>query len=305
MPDRSTPEISRRSFAALAGAAVPAAALGRASPHPPADRRRGFRKAVKLGMVQSGETLLEKLQLLAALGFDGVEVDSPSNLDLDALLQASAETGVEIHGVVDSAHWRDTLSHADQAVRRRGIDALETAIDDAKKLGASTVLLVPAVVQKGVSYRDAYERSQQAIRQVLPKAQELGIKIALENVWNNFLLSPLECARYIDELESEWIGAYLDCGNLVRYGWPEHWIEVLGKRILKVDVKDYSRKKQSQEGIWKGFDVGIGDGDTDWPAVVQGLRGIGYDGWFTAEVGGGGRDRLQDIADRMDRFLAP
>jgi len=301
--------LDRRQFATLAAASTGAAALTAASspaaaPSQPAGTpARGFRKAVKLGMVQEGDSIEAKFQLLVELGFDGVELDSPSNLDKAEVVAAQKATGLTIHGVVDSAHWRDTLSHPDAETRSRGVAALREALDDAALFGATTVLLVPAVVNKEVSYKAAYERSQAEIRKVLPKAQELGIVIALENVWNNFLLSPLEAAQYIDSFESEWIGAYLDCGNLVRYGWPEHWIEALGPRILKVDVKDYSRKKQRDEGIWRGFDVAIGDGDTDWPAVVKALRGIGYDGWFTAEVGGGARDHLADIARRMNAFL--
>jgi L-ribulose-5-phosphate 3-epimerase len=139
---------------------------------------------------------------------------------------------------------------------------------------------------------------------VLPLAAELEIHIALENVWNNFLLSPLELCRYIDEFESPWIGSYFDVGNVVRFAWPEHWIEALGPRILKVDVKEYSRKKQNDEGLWKGFAVELHEGDCDWPAVMKAFDAIGYSGWFTAEIPGGGEDRLRDIAARMDRIFA-
>ena len=164
---------------------------------------------------------------------------------------------------------------------------METAIRDCARYGGSTVLLVPAVVSKEVSYRDAYERSQAEIRKVLPLAKELGVKIALENVWNNFLLSPLEAARYVDEFESEWIGWYFDVGNVVNYGWPEQWVEVLGERILKLDVKEFSRTKRNDEGLWKGFGVKLLEGDCDWPAVMKALDGVGYEGWATAELAGG------------------
>ena len=135
------------------------------------------------------------------------------------------------------------------------------------------MLLVPGVVNEEVSYADAYQRSQEEIRKLLPLAEETGIKIAIENVWNNFLISPLEAARYIDEFESEMIGWYFDVGNIVRYGWPDQWVRILGKRIIKVDIKEYSRKKQVEEGIWEGFKVKIGDGDSDWAKVNQALRG--------------------------------
>ncbi|HVU87539.1 MAG TPA: sugar phosphate isomerase/epimerase family protein [Pirellulales bacterium] len=299
----------RREFLKIAGAAAAGAAqlsslAITAEAAPPPTKTTGMKKAVKYGMIQAGNTVKEKFQLLKDLGFDGVEMDSPSKLDRDEVLRARDEVGLPIHGVVDSVHWRDTLSHPDPAVRQRGLEGLQTALRDSKYYGGTTVLLVPAVVNKEVSYADAYTRSQAEMRKALPLANELGIKIALENVWNNFLLSPLEEARYIDELDSPMVGAYFDVGNVLRYGWPEHWITTLGKRILKLDIKEFSRKKQNDEGLGKGFDVELLEGDCDWPAVMAALRQIGYSGWATAEIPGGGRDRLAEIAQRMDRIFA-
>ncbi len=296
---------SRRSFLkAAACAAGSPIALPSVLGSPASFSERPCKKAVKLGMVGGSGTLLEKFTLLKKLGFDGVELDSPNGLDRAEVLDARDASGLAIHGVVDSVHWSKPLSDPDEAVRRAGIEALVTALRDAKAYGASSALLVPAVVSKGVSYRDAYERSVACIREVLPLAAELEIHIALENVWNNFLLSPLELCRYIDEFESPWIGSYFDVGNVVRFAWPEHWIEALGPRILKVDVKEYSRKKQNDEGLWKGFAVELHEGDCDWPAVMKAFDAIGYSGWFTAEIPGGGEERLRDIAARMDRIFA-
>jgi hexulose-6-phosphate isomerase len=125
----------------------------------------------------------------------------------------------------------------------------------------------------------------------------------IENVWNNFLLSPLEAARYVDEFDADSVGWYFDVGNVVRFGWPDQWIRILGQRIGKLDIKEYSREKQKNEGLWKGFQVEIGEGDCDWPAVRKALLEIEYHGWATAEVRGGDRTRLQEIAERMDRVL--
>ncbi|HEY4312304.1 MAG TPA: sugar phosphate isomerase/epimerase family protein [Pirellulales bacterium] len=296
----------RREFLKAAGAAAVAVSAAQlALPAVAADTSsKPMKKAVKYGMIQEGNTVKEKFQLLKDLGYDGVEMDSPSKLDRDEVLRARDEVGLPIHGVVDSVHWRDTLSHPDPAVRVRGLEGLQTALRDSKYYGGTTALLVPAVVNKEVSYADAYTRSQAEIRKALPLANELGIKIGLENVWNNFLLSPLEEARYIDELDSPMVGAYFDVGNVLRYGWPEHWITTLGKRILKLDIKEFSRKKQNDEGLGKGFDVELLEGDCDWPAVMAALRSIGYTGWATAEIPGGGRERLQAIAGRMDRVFA-
>lgn len=298
--------MKRRNFiqlAALSGVGLAASGFSPSGIRLTAGKRSTIKKAVKFGMVQEDLSVLEKFNLLKSLGFDGVEMDSPSDLDIAEVVAASNESGLPIHGVVDSIHWKKTLSDPDAAVRKEGLAGLETALGDAKAFGASTVLLVPAVVNKMVSYADAYSRSQAEIRKVLPLAEELGVKIAIENVWNMFLLSPLECARYIDEFESEWIGWYFDVGNIVNYGWPEHWIRTLGPRILKLDIKEYSRSKRDEEGPYAGFRVELGEGDCDWAAVQDALADIGYEGWATAEIPGGDRNRLKDIADRMDNIL--
>lgn len=304
----STPaEINRRSFLGQTATAIAGLGIGSLATRAlAADGTSAvpIKKAVKLGMVQVDGSLVEKFKLLKELGFDGVELDSPSNLDRDEVLRARDEAELPVHGVVDSIHWRDTLSHPDPAVRQRGVEGLQTALRDAKYYGGTSVLLVPAVVNQQVSYAEAYERSQAEIRKALPLAEELDIKILFENVWNQFLLSPLETARYIDEFESPQVGAYFDVGNVVNYGWPEQWIRTLGPRIVKLDIKEFSRSRRDSEGLWKGFDVKLGDGDCNWPAVMQALRDVGYQGWGTAEVPGGDRDRLNEIAQRMDRIFA-
>ncbi|MGH7127082.1 MAG: sugar phosphate isomerase/epimerase family protein [Planctomycetaceae bacterium] len=299
--------LDRREFLKHAGSAAAAAwmATGAAQPvigSEGASEPR-FKLAVKIGMVQGDLSLHEKFQLLKAIGYDGIELNSPNGFTTDEVLAARDETGLPIHGVVDSVHWKQTLSDPNPDVRAEGVEALKTALRDAKAYGATSVLLVPAVVNQDVSYADAYKRSQAEIKKALPLAEELGIRILLENVWNNFLLSPLETARYVDELDSPMMGVYFDVGNVVRYGWPEHWIQTLGRRIAKLDIKEYSRDKQMKEGLYKGFQVEIGEGDCDWPAVRTALDEIGYSGWATAEVRGGGEERLRDIHERMDRAL--
>jgi len=302
--------LRRRSFLGLAvgacaasavhaaGAAGPAGATALLGPAP-----ARLKKSLKIGMVGLEGSLEQKFRALLELGFDGVELDSPSDLEPEEVLAAKAATGIEIPGVVDSVHWSSTLGDADAEVRARGRAGLETALRDCHRFGGTTVLLVPAVVNAAISYDQAYRNSQAEIREVLPLARELDVKIAFENVWNNFLLSPLEAARYVDEFESDRVGWYMDVGNVVRYGWPEQWIRVLGPRVLKLDVKEYSREKQMAEGPWKGFGVKLGDGDCNWPAVMEALGEIGYEGWASAEVGGGDRERLLEISERMDRIL--
>ena len=155
--------------------------------------------------------------------------------------------------------------------------------------------MVPAIVNRKVSYRDAYNRSQKHIRELIPDAEKHGIKIAIEEVWNKFLLSPLEFARYIDEFDSPWVGAYFDVGNVVEFGYPEDWIRELGKRILKVHIKEYKREKR--------FNYRLGEGGIDWVAVRTALHDVGYNGWVTAEVPCGTLKELKDVVRRMNELL--
>lgn len=298
------PPTDRRTLLKSAAAGALVAASLSSTSSAAAERKRKLKKAVKYGMIGEGDTVLAKFELLAELGFDGVELDSPSGLDLDEVMEAKKATGIEIPGVVDSVHWSKPFSSASADERAEGCAALETALRDCAKVGGTSVLVVPAVVGPSVAYDDAYRRSQEEIGKLVPLAEELGIDILFENVWNNFLLSPMEAARYVDEFESERVGWHFDIGNIVYYGWPEQWIRILGKRIKKLDIKDYSRKKLNDEGRWAGFGVQIGEGDAGWPAVMAALDEIGYEGWGAAEVGGGGRERLAQIAANMDKVYA-
>ena len=254
-----------------------------------------LKKAVKYSMVGIKGSHREKLELVKKCGFLGVEIDSPGTAHLDELVAASKETGIAVHGVIDSVHWRDTLSDADEAVRAKGLDALKCALQDAKTVGADTVLLVPGVVKNAVTYEQCYERSQVEVRKALPLAEKLGVKIAIEVVWNNFITKPDQLVQYIDDFKSEFVGAYFDCSNMIKYGVPPaDWIRKLGKRMLKFDFKGYSHEKK-----W----VPIGEGDENWPEVLKALAEIKYDGWATSEVAGGGEKELRDVAQRMDRVL--
>ena len=293
--------LDRRGFLGVAALAAGTAALPAV---PRSARLEKLKKSLGFGMVHGDAPLRDKFQLLVELGFEGVELDSPSTIPTDQVLEAKEASGLAVSGVVDSVHWRATLGDPDVEVRAQGRAALETALRDCKLFGGTSVLLVPAVVDQRISYDQAYTRSQEEIRRVLPLAAELGVPIAIENVWNNFLLSPLEAARYVDEFESPFVCWHMDVGNVVNYGWPEQWIRILGKRIRNLHVKEFSRGKRDEEGLWKGFAVELGEGDCNWPAVTEALDEIGYAGWATAEVGGGERARLSDVSQRMDRILA-
>ena len=297
--------IDRRAFLSFSGAALGAVACHSTSA--PATRaasgRCTLRKALGIGMIE-GATLRERFLLARDCGFAGVEMDGPSEHRREDVLAARDESGLAIPSVVDSVHWQHSLGDPDPAVRARGREGLEAALRDAQAYGARTVLLVPAVVDKARPYDVAWKNSIAEIRATVPLARELGVRIAVENVWNNFLLSPMEANRYLDEIGSDQVGWHLDLGNLLIYGWPEQWARILGPRVLALHIKEFSRKKMDEEGRWDGFAVELGDGDNDWPAIVAALDEIGYDGWGIAEVGGGDAARLRDVSARMDRCLA-
>ncbi len=290
-----------RHLAVLVGIGL---AIVAAATEPVRAEERAVKKAVKIEMVADGETLEEKFALLKELGFDGVELPSPNGWTVEEVVAARDATGLPVHGVVCSEHWKSPLNHPDPAVRDRCVAAIREAISDAAAYGASSVLVVPAVVNKSMPYDDAWRLSRESIARIVPEAERAGIDIAFENVWNNFLLSPREAADYVDSFESERVGWYFDVGNLVAYGWPEQWIRVLGPRIMKIDVKEYSRKKLDDEGRWAGFSVKLTEGDCDWPSVMKALDDVGYEGWMTAEIQGGDRVWLEDVAARMDRIAA-
>ena len=265
---------------ALAAATWPA--LARAGETPPAAaRKRQIKKGLMWGAVPGSMPVLEKFKLIQQAGFEGVEINSGMNRE--EVLKARDATGLVIASVVDSVHWAKTLADPSPKARQEGLDGLTTALHDGKAYGASSVLLVPAVVSQRVSYDEAYVRSAVEIRKVIGLAEELGVKIAIENVWNQFLLSPLEAARYVDEFHSPAVCWHFDVGNVINTGWPEQWIRILGARIHKLHIKEYSRRKRDQEGLWKGFEVEYREGDNDWPAVMKALDEIGYHGWGTAE----------------------
>jgi L-ribulose-5-phosphate 3-epimerase len=256
-------------------------------------------KAVKFGMVRGDQSIVEKYKMLKELGYDGVESDSPGGPDKDEEAAASRETGLPIHGMVGSIHWHTRLSDPDPEVRAKATAGLRTAIIDAHRVGGTAVLLVPGQVNdpENENHDQVWQRSIVEIRKVLPLASRLGIHVLVENVGNGFCHDPHQFAAYIDEIDSPWVGVYFDIGNVKfvrKFGKPEDWIRILGRRIVKLDVKDW--------GQTNGF-CKIGDGDVDWPEVRAALREIRYTGWATAEVAGGDRERLKEIAERMDRVL--
>lgn len=253
-----------------------------------------------------GDGPLEKFKAIKAAGFDGVE--PPSHLDQNEVVRARDESGLLIASVSCGQHSR-ALSSPDPAKRAAVVEGVKQALRDAKRYGATSILVVPGGVNETTSYADNYQRVQSELKKAVPLAEELGVKLAFENVWNHFLLSPLEAARFVDEFNSPAVGWHFDVGNVIYLGWPEQWIRILGKRIQKLHIKEYSRKKLNEKGLRAGFAVEFLEGDNDWPAVMKAVDDIGYHGWAIAEPawkpeGVDGAMRLKQIAEKMDRILA-
>ncbi len=254
-------------------------------------------KSVKWGMIGGAGSVAAKFALCKELGYDGMELESPVDAESDEIIAASRDTGMPVHGVVDMRHWQVRLSSPKEQVRTEGRKILEQAIRDCHVWGGFSVLLVPGMVQgANETHENVWQRSIVEIRRVLPLASLLGVRVLIENVWNGFCEKPEQLRDYLDEIDSPWVGAYFDIGNARKFAPSEEWIRTLGNRIVKLDVKDWSKTD--------GFASQIGDGDVDWKAVREALAEIGFTGWCTAEVGGGGRDRLADIARRMNDVLA-
>ncbi|HTO03743.1 MAG TPA: sugar phosphate isomerase/epimerase family protein, partial [Opitutus sp.] len=292
-------------------AKLTAATGGDAAPSPrvKAKRPRANPKGFMLAMLNSDTSrslsLRQKFQLLRDAGFAGVEPSSA--MDQREVLAARDATGLQIPSVVIATHWLKPLSDPNPATRQIGLDGLKQGLHDAKVYGASSVLLVPGAVTKEVSYVDAYARSIAEIKKALPLAEELGIVIAIENVWNQFLLSPREAVEFVDEFKSPFVQWHFDVGNVVTYGWPEHWIHALGTRIVKIHVKEFSRKLRDAQGPFAGFKVDLLEGDSDWPATMASLDAIGYEGWMIAEQwrpdGLSDAGYLTRLSEKMDTIL--
>ncbi len=257
-----------------------------------------IKKGLVLDMAPKHLSYADRFKMVRDAGFDAVQTyTTPDSHEVDEIKNAAEAAGVRIDSVMNMAHWEFPLSSADPTVVAKSLEGMRTSLHNAKSWGCGYVLLVPAVVNAEIGYQDAWTRSQANIRTLLPLAEELKVVIALEDVWNKFLLSPLEFARYVDEFQSPWVKIWFDVGNVVLYGYPQDWIRTLGKRIVELHVKDFKLAKDRFS--W----VNLGDGDVNWPEVRKALAEIGYRGTATAEIEGGDAAYLRDVSLRMDRLV--
>ncbi|NPU97475.1 MAG: sugar phosphate isomerase/epimerase [Candidatus Omnitrophica bacterium] len=272
-----------------------------------AKQGRKIKKTLKLGMVASQDenknklTIKQRLQIAKDAGFDAVEPDTMFDpKEVDEIRKAADEVGIHLDAIICSTHWSSPLSSPDPKVVEKCMEGMKVSLKNAKDMGGDMVLLVPGVVSPEVMYKDAYERSMKAIKELAPIAEDMEITIGLENVWNNFLISPIEFLGFLEEINSPRVKAWFDVGNILRYGFPQDWIRTLGSQIARVDVKDVKIT-----GFMTFDFVPLLKGSVNWPEVMKAFDEIGYEGYFAAEVQGGGMEYLRDVvAQPMDQIIA-
>ena len=242
------------------------------------------------------QSLKDSFALAADAGFEGVEVAldesageitlASTEKDLLEIKKQAADCGIELYSVASGLYWSYFLNDEDEAIRQKAQDIVKKQLETAAILGCESILVIPGCVNaefaapgKVMDYETCYNRSLESILKVKAYAESYTVEIGLENVWNKFLLSPLEMRDFIDKVGSDYVGSYLDIGNILVNGYPEHWIRALGKRIKKVHFKDY----RMEAGGLHGF-VDLLAGDVNYPAVTEELTKAGYDGWVTAEM---------------------
>jgi hexulose-6-phosphate isomerase len=286
-----TTSIDRRRFVQTSGLFLAAAAAPSLMSQPAAVAAPAghIKKALCFEMIQAkGASAEDKLRIAKDAGFNGVEINcqrpKKGGLDPKVLARASEKLGVPVHGVSGAA------------------GDLPAAIEEAAIYGATTVLHVARADAKA-PYLETYRKAQDTIRAAVPTAEKHKITILVENVWATFLIEPMMMARFVDEINNPFVKCYFDVGNVMRWGLPQQWIEVLGKRIGKIHIKEFSLKVAMKEGMIKAFDFPIGKGDIDWAKVSEQLKAIGFNNWATAEVRGGDQAHLADVAAQMDSVL--
>lgn len=262
----------------------------------------GFKKSIMWGTVGMEGSVLEKCKAIKAAGYDGIEPNS--HMKREEVLQAMKATGLIASSVCCSTHWEKPLSSSDPAIRKAAVENVIIALEDAKAYGTDAILLVPGVVSESVTYQECWDRSVEGLKKLAPIAEKMKVKICVENVWNNFLLSPVEACNYVDQFKSNYIRFYFDCGNILVYGWPEQWIDTLGSRIGRIHIKEFNKQLADKQGRWEGFKAKLTEGDVNWSKVMEAARKQYKGGWLTTEQGPAGTpEEIKDLCGRLDKIL--
>ena len=258
----------------------------------------------KLGMIAAKDggrdlTLVERLKMAAAAGFDGVDFDEAGKFTEQQARDAVQESGVFVHNAINHAHWKQRLTSAKEEERAAGRANIEHCIRVSHAAGGNGVLIVVGNANDGTQ-EETLARCRREIESLIPLAASLGQPILIENVWNRMMYDhdapPEQSAdrfvEFVDRFRSPWVGMYYDIGNHWKYGQPGDWLRAFEHRCVKLDVKGFSREND------KFTDIGAGD--LPWDQVRKGLDDIGFTGWATAEVGGGNVERLTTVRKQME-----
>lgn len=305
---------SRRQFIAAAAVSAGAVSLGSATSRgaetaspvvPPVGKR--ILLSCKLGMITKAIdgkplTLVERLKLAAQAGFDGVDFDEAGSFTVEQARDAVRESGVFVHNAINHSHWSQRLTSSKEAERAQGVANIEHCLRVSHAAGGSAVLIVVGRGDDGPA-EEIDERARREIKKLIPLAASLGQMILFENVWNKMHYehdappeqSPEKFIQFVDSFNSAWVGMYYDIGNHWKYGQPREWLKAFGRRAVKLDVKGFSRAKN------KFVDITSEEDDLPWGEVQKGLEEIGFTGWTTAEVGGGGLERLTLVRQQMQK----
>jgi hexulose-6-phosphate isomerase len=281
-----------------ASAFLPAAQRVLAAPTVPDALAGRIYKTLKIGMIKSSGGLVEKFKIAKEAGFMGVEMGFPGN-DVAETKKAIAESGLPVDGSVCGEHWSVRHTSADAATRAKALENLKQALRETREVGGHSVLLVVGKGEDGPE-NEIWSRSVENIAKAVPLAAELGVQIVIENVWNQFCYNhdggsdqtADKFVKYVDEFRSPWVGMQFDIGNHWKYGSMGGWIRQLGHRVLKLDVKGFSRAQNKF--------TPIGEGDIDYADVRKALIEINFHGWLAAEVAGGDLEYLKGVAAQMD-----
>lgn len=293
--------MNRRDFARTAALGASATLLSQnvlfGSPRAANAGSGQLKKAVLITMLPKQMSYLDRFKLAVDVGFEGIEAQTVTDpKEADLIKEASEKAKIRIHSVMNMAHWQHPLSSPNSDDVKKSVEGMETSLRNAKLWGADTVLLVPAVVRPDTTIPQAWQRSQPHIKKLIPLAKELNVVIGIEPVWNKFLLTPYDTAKYVDEFKSPWIKAYFDVGNVVMYGYPQEWIRALNKRIIKFHLKDFDTRTRNF--------VPLREGSIDWKEVRKAIGEIGFSGYLTVELQGGDEAYLREVSRRVDMIFA-
>jgi L-ribulose-5-phosphate 3-epimerase len=298
--------LDRRQFIASGAVAVGAAAgiMSASTTTASAAPKRNMIKSLKMGMIGSKDadgkplSIEDRIGIAKNAGFASVEPGTiyDDNV-LDQYTKAIEKHDFNVDAVVCSKHWGKPLTDANPAIYEETMEDVRQTLKTSKALGGDMILLVPAVVNPETRYADAWTRSVERVKILAEDAERMDMTIGIENVWNKFLLSPLEAVAFIEEVDSKRVQFWFDVGNVVQFGYPEDWIRTLGDKIARVDIKDFKRKGNIFSKLQEG--------DVNWPEVMKAFDEVGYEGYIAAEVRGGDQAYLTEFVSKpMDAFVS-